>query len=781
MEPFPAPHEASTGPRRQLDTSDQLSWNASAWVSQLGLWRTLSEVLLSKGPPDGTEAERIKGLSEEAIDAAVDAALAPMKEQLKNSVKELSSEDQVDAKKLSEKFSADPSTFEFSYGSIEDYHGGLEQMIGNPSADFAAKMLWEHTASPYARSGFECWGVFDSDHKTTAKSEWHYVVDEAAQENGGREEGRDGWRIQDFINNNKELVESADLILWEVVALRLYTGPMYMFYNHILRWRKQMDPACFKSPFDDYKITKSDFPFTTTLHVLNSAIIKLARTQPAHKVYRGVCGGVLPREFWTPNEQNVRGGIELAFMSTTRDRAVALSFATKDEHSSMVLEIQMGMVDRGAPVQWISQFPKEEEILFAPLTGLEVVGVPRVEKRAVVIELRLNCNMHDLTIEQILSKMQRNHLDLIHIIRSELVLNGFSADACTPLDTLGTSAAEKGPAWYNTAAHYMECTRAALQCKFDVCSAVLLEDAVEPHLIAHASRILFDPADASALQHGVVFVAKHGLLAQYAPELECIVQANGQVLEELSFKDAQLTGPVPPILLRLCAKAKFFDFTGNCFSIHKNSYLRCLVEHTHNLHAVKMLDISNRPEFGDVEGVQYMHNLEKLCINHTSIRDFSPLVALPKLIKLEVECPSTHSGEIMSDITLIGQCVYLQELSLRGCEEVSEIQALASLTSLKSLVLTDTCVQDLTPIGSCGVLESLYINGCTEVEDLTPISSLPLQAMDISGTSVQDLSPLYEMTTLLQMVVFGMEDLLGEDDVEALQSQLPDAEIMHEF
>jgi hypothetical protein len=41
------------------------------------------------------------------------------------------------------------------------------------------------------------------------------------------------------------------------------------------------------------------------------------------------------------------------------------------------------------------------QILFAPLTGLEVVGQPRVEGRSIVVEIRLNTNLHDLTIEQV--------------------------------------------------------------------------------------------------------------------------------------------------------------------------------------------------------------------------------------------------------------------------------------------------------------------------------------------------------------------------------------------
>eukprot|EP00966_Prymnesium_polylepis_P276255 6381995-Prymnesium_polylepis.1 len=69
----------------------------------------------------------------------------------------------------------------------------------------------------------------------------------------------------------------------------------------------------------------------------------------------------------------------------------------------------MGMIDRGADVSCLSQFPAEREILFAPLTGLEVSAVPRDEEGVLVIELRLSCNLHDLTLEQVVGKMLTSH------------------------------------------------------------------------------------------------------------------------------------------------------------------------------------------------------------------------------------------------------------------------------------------------------------------------------------------------------------------------------------
>ena len=44
---------------------------------------------------------------------------------------------------------------------------------------------------------------------------------------------------------------------------------------------------------------------------LNSCIVKLSKLTKVTKVYRGMAGGVLPKEFWTPNKVNVRGGVEV--------------------------------------------------------------------------------------------------------------------------------------------------------------------------------------------------------------------------------------------------------------------------------------------------------------------------------------------------------------------------------------------------------------------------------------------------------------------------------------
>ena len=56
------------------------------------------------------------------------------------------------------------------------------------------------------------------------------------------------------------------------------------------------------------------------------------------------------------------GGVESAFMSTTLDRSVAMGYAAGDaSRTGIVLEVQQGMINRGASISWLSQYPHEQE------------------------------------------------------------------------------------------------------------------------------------------------------------------------------------------------------------------------------------------------------------------------------------------------------------------------------------------------------------------------------------------------------------------------------------
>jgi hypothetical protein len=121
---------------------------------------------------------------------------------------------------------------------------------------------------------------------------------------------------------------------------------MYVWYNDVLRnigtpKGKVRQDLTHVVKWKAAAAENDKTPFATTIHVLNSAIIKLSRAQKAERVYRGTTGGRLPEKFWTPNHDNVRGGIEMGFMSTTTNRSIAMDFASTEKKPSVVFEMQV--------------------------------------------------------------------------------------------------------------------------------------------------------------------------------------------------------------------------------------------------------------------------------------------------------------------------------------------------------------------------------------------------------------------------------------------------------
>jgi hypothetical protein len=293
-------------------------WTALCWLNSLTLAEVISDSLLdaSEAAENADDVTCIKGLSDKDIDRAIDSIVPNLKMKLKYAVAELRAERcEVDAVKLNQKFAADGECFTFNYGGMKEYHAGLEGMIGNPDPRVRLIMEEEHKTSQYATKSFMCWWR----GKTTAEEEFDYVVDEETLPtdttgmagpgkpgNGIREAGRSGWNLDRFVSECHRLYPEAKLTVEEIIALRLYTGPMYIWYNHVLRWLHTgvpYDDGLLKKgeswsfwlnqhrqyPTHWYPDTKTPtammhVPFRTTIHILNSAIIKLSRTQKAGKV-----------------------------------------------------------------------------------------------------------------------------------------------------------------------------------------------------------------------------------------------------------------------------------------------------------------------------------------------------------------------------------------------------------------------------------------------------------------------------------------------------------------
>lgn len=151
---------------------------------------------------------------------------------------------------------------------------------------------------------------------------------------------------------------------------------------------------------------------------MSATIGKLSRLTRVCTIYRGP-GGVTPRSFWEDDGYGCAGGVEMALMSCSKNKEEALKYVRRSK-AKLLFEIHQGATSRGAEVAWLSQFPAEDEVLFAPLTALEVQST-RVEGRVLVVEIRPGCAKYSLMESSIDQKVreqrkqqERDRLKLQH-------------------------------------------------------------------------------------------------------------------------------------------------------------------------------------------------------------------------------------------------------------------------------------------------------------------------------------------------------------------------------
>ena len=198
--------------------------------------------------------------------------------------------------------------------------------------------------------------------------------------------------------------------------------------------------------------------YTTTLHLINSAVIKLSKTTNVSKVYRGLSGRALPTTMLKANEHAVRGGVEFAFLSTSTSRAVAEQYSNGPV--GVIFEIQQGLTDRGADIQWLSQYSFEAEVLFPPLSALEVLRW-RQEGQKIIFEMRLSVNLTAEPIERVIAKFKTANLNLIDVLRSSLHSGGAPPLSLLSMDGFKQICQRLPNDWYDIAENYEYASRQA--------------------------------------------------------------------------------------------------------------------------------------------------------------------------------------------------------------------------------------------------------------------------------------------------------------------------------
>jgi WD40 repeat protein len=306
--------------------------------------------------------------------------------------------------------------YKLKCGSVTDFHKGLSGRVGMPQLNFRNAMRQEHCE----RAGCEV-KFTTGNYKitTTPKNEWNYVVNGVAPPDTDMDHGRCIVPFQEL--HQKSEKDGLGLIEEEVIAIILYTGPMFQVYNAILR----------QYPEEDFKVF-ADNKFSTTIFVLVSAVQKLCRCTRIPEgmlLYRGIGGRAdLPDIFFQPDDRGRSGYAEWAFLSTTADRDVALQYSgIKDGlPKAMVMVIETSSIDRGADIGQFSQYRGEQEFLYLPCSFIQRTrpGTSRIQLLdgglVTFVDVKVNLNIRTQTVEELQHQKKSMHLVSAKSIEQEV-------------------------------------------------------------------------------------------------------------------------------------------------------------------------------------------------------------------------------------------------------------------------------------------------------------------------------------------------------------------------
>ena len=274
------------------------------------------------------------------------------------------------------------------FGDDGEFLGGFQKII-QESCDNAELFRSMRQEAEAAKGGPPLGGTW--------KQEFEYVVTQKAEEDVNlpstakfkgkydergvpiiRDQGHAGWTLKRFCEEPE--AKEAELNPAEVAALRLYTGPMYQPINAALRKRSVSDWA-------------------TTISFCYSAVLKLSRLTSKDRfprVYRGIDESELKLPPSFLDGDFLGYGIERAFMSTSAKESVALQYSGGPGVEGAIFVIDFAIGARGAAVQWLSQYPHEQELLFPPCTALTCVDHhSREKKRCILVSAQVSTNRND--------------------------------------------------------------------------------------------------------------------------------------------------------------------------------------------------------------------------------------------------------------------------------------------------------------------------------------------------------------------------------------------------
>ena len=336
----------------------------------------------------------------------------------------------TDAREARGKWGMLPDVLQGVFGGIGLFARSLEARLGGMNDNAVAGLYAEHVMAASADTPFTPQNHPTAGRPTTPKHEFRAVVGENGVDTttwtlrpeaeptcdaDARVPGRVLKSIACFMKC--EQARRAGLTHGELVALRLFTGPMYVKYNEVLRATTLQESAAQPAESLEAKVTVPEGAptleantYSTTIGLLISGLVKLGRIASLPRgargqavAYRGLAGLDLPSAVFTPDEQGFCGVVEPALLSMSDDAATALRYSgLADGKQATIFELELGKASLGAEVAWLSQFPHERERILPPWTHLEVLGPPTQRADGVtIVQMKPTVFQNVRTVEEV--------------------------------------------------------------------------------------------------------------------------------------------------------------------------------------------------------------------------------------------------------------------------------------------------------------------------------------------------------------------------------------------
>ncbi len=169
--------------------------------------------------------------------------------------------------------------------------------------------------------------------------------------------------------------------------------------------------------------------------------------------------------------------------------------------------------------------------------------------------------------------------------------------------------------------------------------------------------------------------------------------------------------------------------------------------------------ISQKNEFGvtvhtaetpvllDLRPLASFENLEKLTLTDHLFSKLNGLESLTQLSELNINsCPELSSLESIAGLRSLKKLVIKGTIIKRG--KLAHIQALAQMTSLTHLDLRGNNLEDISPLANLLAIEDLDLS-LNNISDLSPLSSLSnLIHLDLSNNKIADINALANLKNL---------------------------------